>query len=203
MTVPKCDEREGIGVATYFSQMSSKLFVIGFFVFANLCVAETYTHELTGLKFEDKVDDLTKTIVTNYENNKAGLGVSVDYRGEGKKLTIYVYNLRKKNLSTDLNDPFVIENFKNAIQEIYSLHTQVKMKDPVPIPYQGKNSRSDWLMAVFETNDRGRIQNSYLMSTTYKNFFVKLRYTYDLDFKQTAEPTGGRAFEYVADQFKP
>jgi hypothetical protein len=184
------------------SGVNSKLLAIGLFLFANLCSAETYTHERTGLKFEDSVDDLVKAEVTNYENKKAGLGVSVDYRGVGKKLTIYIYNLRHQTIANDLNDPVFIENYKNAINEVFSIHNDVRMKEPARIPYQGKELKSNWLMTVFETHDQGRDQNSYLMCTTYKNYFVKLRYTYDLNFKKTAEPTGGRAFEYVAEQFK-
>jgi hypothetical protein len=183
--------------------MKFKLVLAGIFLSANLCFAETYTHERTGLVFEDAVADLVKTKVTNFENTKAGLGVSVDYRGTGKRLTIYVYNLRHKNISKDLSDPVVVANFKNAIHEIFTMYTDVQMKDPIVLPYQGKSAKSDWLMAAFETTELGRNQNSYLMSTTYKDFFVKLRYTYELDFKTTAEPTGGRAFEYIADQFKP
>jgi hypothetical protein len=183
--------------------MKFKLLLTGVFLFTNLCFAETYTHEKTGLIFEDSVADLVKTKVTNFENNKAGLGISVDYRGTGKRLTIYVYNLRHKTISKDLNDPVVVANFKNAIQDIFTIYTDVQMKDPVPLPFQGKNAKSDWLMTAFETTELGRNQNSYLMTTTYKDFFVKLRYTYELDFKTTAEPAGSRAFEYIADQFKP
>lgn len=183
--------------------MKFKLVLASILLSTNLCFAETYTHEKTGLVFEDSVADLVKTKVTNFENTKAGLGVSVDYRGTGKRLTIYVYNLRHKHISKDLNDPAVVANFKSAIQDIFTMYADVRMKDPVPLPYQGKHAKSEWLMAVFETTELGRNQNSYLMSTTYKDFFIKLRYTYDLDFKTTAEPTGGKAFEYIADQFKP
>lgn len=56
-------------------------------------------------------------------------------------------------------------------------------------------------MTVFETRDHGREQSSYLMISAYKNFFVKMRYTYDKDLKDVAEASGGSAFRYVADQF--
>ena len=178
------------------------LLAIYFLCLPFLSFANAYTHEKTGLVFEDKVDDLVKTQVKNYETTKAGLGISVDYRGNGKKLTIYVYNLREKSISSDLYNPFVIDNFRSAINEVFEMYRSVEMKDPVPVPYKGKFAQSNWLMSVFEIHDNGRAQNSYLMCTTYKNFFVKLRYTYDNKHKASAEPTGGRAFEYIADQFK-
>lgn len=58
--------------------------------------AETYTHDLTGLKFQDSVAGMMMTKVTNFENVKPGLGISVDYRADGRKLTIFIYNLRRK-----------------------------------------------------------------------------------------------------------
>ena len=181
-----------------------KLLLIVSLFSATQCFAETYVHEQTGLVFEDTIADLTKTAITNFENTKPGLGISVDYRATGKKLTIYVYNLRNKTISTDHSDSLVVANFRNAINDIFKLNPNVEMENPKSIPFQGKKSNSNWLMTTFKTNDaNGRPLNSYLLNTTYKNFFVKLRYTYDLELKKEAESTGAKAFEYVAEQFTP
>ena len=70
-------------------------------------------HDASGLSFPLRLGELTRVGVDDYESQTPGMGYGYRYQGAGPALgveaIIYVYNLRVKDIPTDLNSPMLTQ----------------------------------------------------------------------------------------------
>jgi TPR repeat protein len=150
-----------------------------------------YRHPPTGLLFPTMLADLQLGKISDYRRNEDALGkdVRVGYNAPGIKLTVYVTS---RNLAT-LNR----EQKKEAFRRYYESSAGDVMQSE---SYQGQKRISDRVSKLGEGVSDLKIQStqftylelgkkkiSYLYLTIYKDYFFKIRYTYDVDRVAKAE----------------
>jgi len=80
-----------------------------------------YRHPAIGLIFPDSVEGIIKGNVKDYEGTNPGLGVSVAYDRPGITVTVYLYTLGLRSISSDLSSPILKNHFAQVMQDIYEM----------------------------------------------------------------------------------
>ena len=183
--------------------MISKKIISFFLFFFGLSIhlvssAEIYNNPATKIEFQDQIAGLQQVGVTNYEQITPGLGVSVGYNGEKDKLTIYIYNLGLSSIKHDRDDDLIITHFKQTISDVLELHSSANIKN---ISNSKIQAGARWYIANFDYEENSVKVNSYLLLTTYKNNFLKFRYTFPLADEGVGKSVLRDILRYFAPQF--
>jgi hypothetical protein len=142
-----------------------------------IALAENYNNPVTKIEFQDEIAGLRQVKISNFEEETPGLGVSVGYNGEKDKLTVYIYNLGLSNIADNQDDELIKEHFKQTFSDVLKLHPAANIKN---ITNSNSQATARWYIASFEYEENSVEVNSYLLLTTYKNNFLKFRYTFPL-----------------------
>ena len=152
-----------------------------------------YQEPNTGIFFPAKLGPLQSGGVVDYaEQGRPDLGISVRYGlpGSPVRADIYLYDLKKKNLGTGTGSPEVAKTFQQSIGDIFSLEKMGNYKDVRKLS-EGKTALTTatgslpMLHASFSYRQQPGPQVSYtgpqisnLYFTAYKDYFLKIRFSY-------------------------
>jgi hypothetical protein len=152
-----------------------------------------YQEPNTGITFQAKLGPMHYRGVMDYApQGRPDLGISVRYvlPGSPVRADIYLYDLSKKNLGTGVGSPEVAKIFQQSIGDIYSLEKGGLYKDVRKLS-EGKTAlkTSTGPLALLQTSlsyiQLPDPQQSYtgpqisnLYFTAYKDYFLKIRFSY-------------------------
>lgn len=153
-----------------------------------------YRHPATGLTFPDSVEGIVRGEVTDYEGKNPGLGVSVAYDRPGITVTVYLYTLSLRSISSDLASPILKDHFNQVIQDIYKVeelgyYKNVKNLAQGTTFLKQDNTGPKALFASLSYVQSGTNRLSKLYLLGHKNHFVKIRFTYDKAVQKHSEET--------------
>ena len=154
----------------------------------------SYRHPATGLTFPDSVEGIVRGEVTDYEGKNPGLGVSVAYDRPGITVTVYLYTLGLRSISSDIASPILKDHFNQVIQDIYKVeelgyYKNVKNLAQGTTFLKQDNTGPKALFASLSYVQSGTDRLSKLYLLGHKNHFVKIRFTYDKAVQKYSEET--------------
>jgi hypothetical protein len=149
------------------------------FIFATGQPAQAQTTvSYFGFDFPLRIGPLTRGDVTNFEKEHPGLGYGIRYSGEGLRVDIFVYNLRKRSISWDVFHADQKDELANAIADVHrakerGLYRSVKEGQE----FESPAVKNPFFRCKAFTIDRGegRIEDSALCLGAQNNTYVKVR----------------------------
>ncbi len=140
------------------------------------------------IEFPD-VDGWEKSEIQKYPT--AELGYSVNYESaEGGRVTIYVYNGGKKNISSDIADKVIKNEVESAKSDIRQLgkagyYDNVREIKSDAVTLGGTAGKIKALHSLFNFSARGQDLTSEIYLFGYKNDFIKIRATRPMNEDKT------------------
>lgn len=156
--------------------------------------AGSYRHEPTGLLFPERLAQLEKGEVTDFEPQIPGGGIGVGYSGPGITVTLYVYALGRKSIPDGFQSRVLKEHFKETVGDVMEAGRRglykggKKESEGVAAWDAGETGRKS-LHAQFRFTQGGRERHSHLYLTGFRDHFIKIRFTYDAQVQGAAEKT--------------
>jgi hypothetical protein len=133
-----------------------------------------------GIRLPPELAGYVRFRVTDHEAQESGLGTSVAYRAPGVIATVFVYDFGDIDLPEGIDDPVVQSHALRALEDIRSIHSDVKVLEPLA---KASGSCSGFLRAKVSYVERaggsGGKLHSYLYLGSKGGNFVKLRLSYD------------------------
>jgi hypothetical protein len=139
---------------------------------------ETIT--LHGLTFPPTVAGAERFSVREYEKENPGLGHSVGYRLPDAVATVYIYDLKQRDIPDDPSAPAIRTQFAAAIADIFRTQQQgayLKVESRGEFSMADAHGRTRLLCAAFQLTRAGGELASYLCVGGWSNNFVKFRIT--------------------------
>lgn len=165
------------------------IFVAILFLTFQVALAEPYSHKKTSLVFPEQAGNLRLIKVTEYEPLYAGLGTGISYRSDTNRADVFLYDLQKGPVPDGVSSQVVIDEFSNAIADIYAMEKQGTYKNIATVVRKETVNVSNvkFLHGVltYEQNNAKLISHLYL--TGYGGLFMKLRITYPGSVKTSEE----------------
>jgi hypothetical protein len=158
-----------------------------------------YQEPNTHIAFPARLGPMQYGGVADYAGQgRPDLGISVRYGlpGSPVRADIYLYDLKKKNLGTGVGSPEVTKIFQQSIGDIYSLEKRGHYKDvrklsEGKIALQTPTGSLALLQASLSYSQLPAPQVSYtgpqisnLYFTAYRDYFLKIRFSYPDDAKR-------------------
>ena len=152
----------------------------------------TFTEKATNLHFPDAIGEWKKTALIQFPDKK--LGVEINYKNRGDAIASFVvYSGGISKIPTGAENPVVQGQFaadvRGSMSYVQSRFKDVsKVLDSNPdVNYQGK--RATLLATAFQfSGDRKWLQ--WMLTTGYRNRFLKLIYTQPFNNMKTDIPEG-------------
>ncbi len=132
-----------------------------------------------GLKLPYQLAWLHLGAVTDNESATPGLGRAVAYDGLGIIGTVYVYDLRERLLSEDVEAERVMTQFRQAVNDVLATNAGAKVTRQGV--FRDSAQRGRCLMAVL---DLSRNEVTMVLMTVRNGCFVKGRITFDASAPQ-------------------
>ena len=129
-----------------------------------------------GLTFPDRIAGAQRTEPHDFESKTAGLGYSVEYQLKGWKIDVFIYDLRRTDISDDAQSAPVTGQLAQATGDIFNAaykQVQIKLKYAI----LDDSARVRFLCSRFGYVDKKAERDSYLCVTSAKNKFIKFRLT--------------------------
>lgn len=143
-----------------------------------------------GFNFPQKIGALTQAGVTNFEKDNPGLGYGIRYSGEGVRVDIFVYNLRKSSISWDVFHADQKQEFNNAVRDVHRAKERGIYKNVT----EGKEFESPavknpffWCKNFVIDRGEGRVEDSAICLGARNNTFFKTRISFSSPIQGTAE----------------
>lgn len=158
-----------------------------------VALADPYHHATTGIVFPDHIATLEKEEqITDYEAENPGLGVGVGYNAPGITVTVYIYTMGNKIIPTDLKSSVLMNHFSLVSGEIVKTGSMGYYSDVMRISeneivWSDDRMGTKSLHASFNYNQHGQDRVSHLYLLSIENNFLKVRFTYDKEIKESAE----------------
>ena len=130
---------------------------------------------LFGLTFPDRIAGTQRMPPHDFESKNPGLGYSVEYRTQGWKIDVYVYDLGRSSIPDDPQSEAVTGQLAQATGDIYKSYGQVETRLTYAILDDAAHVR--FLCRSFGYNDKQGPRDSYLCVTSARGKFVKFRLT--------------------------
>jgi hypothetical protein len=168
---------------------------------------EPYQHPETGIIFPDQLAGMDKGKITNYEKEHPGLGVSIGYYAPGITFTIYLYDMGMKTVPSDLESPVFRKHFEQVAGDVIragesGLYSNVVKLSEETIFLRPSQEGRRALSASFTFTLNGRDRISYLYLMAHKNYFLKVRFTYEKSIQTAAESTLKQFLQDLSDMIE-
>lgn len=145
---------------------------------------KSYGHFGTGVVFPRHLGQLTLVDVQEFEVTTPGAGVGLSYEIEDStRASIYLYTAMNPSISSDIQDPWIHQEFKNTIKGIQGFATrgiyksfQIMSEDIVFFGPEKKPQRGH--LARLRYEEEGVLQESWLYLSSFEGNLLKVRYTY-------------------------
>jgi hypothetical protein len=180
---------------------------------------ESSIHQASGIAFPSVLGGLTRIGSSDFETQSPGMGFGYKYQGlgptEGVQATIYVYNLRVKDVPTSLQSPMLAQIRQLTRREIAQ---EAEMQSLIARPVFGNTLRMDSeqgsLEALFDgfaldtpvpANTAAQRQPGYHFAAlwTAKNHFIKLKIMRATQSTATPEMMGAFVKAVLAQTHSP
>ena len=149
-----------------------------------------YFHKETGVSFPLQLSGMDRVKVSNWTLTQPHLGFSVGYNFQQNiNGTIYLY---PSISSEEIQNEELLDQYKNVIYEVYRAYEKgyydavVKIKEDTEC-FPLKNDLYEMMFSVFLLSRDGTEAHSYLYLGALNNYFVKIRFTYDEDYKELGD----------------
>lgn len=182
------------------------VFAFAFFLFMpwlHEAAAEPFRHSETGLVFPDQLAGMDRGMVTDFEAEQPGLGVSVGYNAPGITLTIYLYNMGMESVPDNIESAIFISHFKQVVDDVVQAgqagyYGNLKKTSETSVPLLIRKNGPRAFSASFSYTQNGVDRLSKLDLLPFRKHFLKVRFTYDRDIQATAQNTLEKVLEYLA-----
>jgi hypothetical protein len=167
---------------------------------AQVSADETVT--LHGLKFPPVIAGAERSSLHEYEKENPGLGYSVGYRQPDAVATVYVYDLKQRDIPDDPSSPVIKAQFAQASADIFRTQQQgvyLKVESRGEFSMADAPGRTRLLCAAFWLTRAGGELASYLCVGGWNNKFVKFRIT----GQQQSQPEAQRFLQAWVDMLWP
>jgi hypothetical protein len=152
--------------------------------------AEPYLDKQTGLTFPVTIGKLKLDGTKDYGDPK--LGVGIRYRlGASMHIDTIIYNLGKEKITSDIDGPELkeqvdssVDNIKTYAEKGFYQDLQLHAPKVVPLSAAEGAPKAHKVSCVFTL--AGKPRESCLYLFVYKNHFVKVRATWELDTKDAS-----------------
>jgi hypothetical protein len=165
-------------------------------------VPATQTVTLYGLTFPPAVADAERFSVREYEKENPGLGYSVGYRLSDAVATVYIYDLKQRDIPDDPSAPAIQAQFAAASADVLRTQQQgvyLQVEPRGEFSMTDAPGRTRLLCAAFQlTRTVGELA-SYLCVGGWNNRFVKFRIT----GQQQSQPEAQRFLQAWVDLLWP
>jgi hypothetical protein len=165
----------GIGRKLLFSLVLAALQSVAL---AQVPADETVT--LHGLTFPPAIAGAERFSLREYEKENPGLGYSVGYRWPDAVATVYIYDLKQRDIPDDPSAPAIKAQFAAASADIFRAQQQgvyLKVESRGEFSMADARGRARLLCADFQLTRAGGELASYLCVGGWSNNFVKFRIT--------------------------
>jgi hypothetical protein len=143
-------------------------------------VAATEAVTLHGLTFPPLVAGAERFSLREYEKENPGLGYSVGYRQPDAVATVYIYDLKQRDIPDDPSAPAIKAQFAAASADVFRTQQQgvyLKVESRGEFSMADASGRTRLLCAAFWLTRAGGELASYLCVGGWNNKFVKFRIT--------------------------
>jgi hypothetical protein len=143
-------------------------------------LAPTEAVTLHGLTFPATVAGAERFSLREYEKENPGLGYSVGYRQPDAVATVYVYDLKQRDVPDDASAPAIKAQFAAASADVFRTQQQgvyLKVESRGEFSMADARGRTRLLCAAFWLTRAGGELASYLCVGGWNNKFVKFRIT--------------------------
>ena len=165
-------------------------------------VPATQTVTLYGLTFPPAVADAERFSVREYEKENPGLGYSVGYRLSDAVATVYIYDLKQRDIPDDPSAPAIQAQFAAASADVLRTQQQgvyFKVEPRGEFSMTDARGSTRLLCAAFQLTRTGGELASYLCVGGWNNRFVKFRIT----GQQQSQPEAQRFLQAWVDLLWP
>ena len=179
------------------------------FSFAHPLFAETYRHPETGICLPDRLAGLLKLSFNNYEEKRAGLGVSVGYGAPDVTATIYLYNMGMKSIPEGIDASDFRTHFDQVVAEVIGAGQNGPYRDVKILSVEkalldpgkdGPSALSATFTYVVLHSGKEVLSKLYLMG--YKNHFLKIRFTGHMERRIEGEKALERFLQELSEIIK-
>jgi len=175
-----------------------------FFMGVGTSFSESYSHPGTGMSFPDHLAGMDRGKIADFEKDHPGLGISVGYNGPRIIATIYLYTMGMTSIPDDTDSPAFVAHFRQTAEDIFQagrqgLWNDVKKTSEEALFIGPSQTGRKALCYSFSYSPNKDDLLSKLCLFTYRNHFVKIRFTYGKDIKTKAEETFKILLEALAD----
>lgn len=173
-----------------------------------------YTDKQTGIIFPRFLDVFE--LEGPHEYDQKELGVSVTYWSMGAtKIDVYVYDLGKTNITSGAKSEGVKQELKNAEAEVFEMGKRGYYVDVKKIAngsggFKLKKGELDYISTTLQYAQQGRghaektgAMRSYIILTSYKGCFLKVRFTQLIDDKTKGEDDVANFLEQLGKLLDP
>jgi hypothetical protein len=165
-------------------------------------VPATQTVTLYGLTFPPAVADAERFSVREFEKENPGLGYSVGYRQPDAVATVYIYDLKQRDIPDDPSAPAIQAQFAAASADIARTQQQgvyLKVEPRGEFSMADARGRTRLLCSAFQLTRTGGELASYLCVGGWNNKFIKFRIT----GQQQSQPEAQRFLQAWVDLLWP
>jgi hypothetical protein len=175
---------DGEGTLTYSDGTSYRGIWEGGVLISQEIEGKTYLHFPSGIEFPEKLANLERGDIANYELTQPGLGISVGYNMPNINATIYLYNLGFQTIPVGARSGLIVQHLKETIEDIYEAYRRGIYDAVVKLFEERTNIGSpcrilEVLSACLLISQYGEKRISYLYLGGYSNQFLKIRFTYN------------------------
>ena len=158
-----------------------------FLLFAALASAQStkgeYVERRTGIGFPAAIGSLRRWGVVSFAERDPGLGIAVRYTtNKGCRGDIFVYNLGLAEIPSDPDDQVIAQQLQQALGDIRTQERTGTYQDVSvqrsEVAHLGGAGSPKVRHAVLSYVERGKREESHLYVTGYKNHFIKIRFTF-------------------------
>jgi hypothetical protein len=150
-------------------------------------------HAATQLGFPPLLGTMIRGELTDFERRAAGLGISVTYRASTRAwATIYVYTMGLPAVPDDLGSAPVDQELRRCVREVIQTGAKGSYQDlrlaRPEVTALGSRPDSPRALAVgFSFVLQGEPLLSRLYLTTWRNHFIKIRFSYPAAAREASE----------------
>jgi hypothetical protein len=144
-------------------------------------VAAAEDLKLLGLTIPQRVAGLPREAPVDYETKHPGLGYSVQFRRQGWRIDVYIYDARRKSIPDDPRSAVVKGQLENARREIFEMQRGARYRNVEIrrnyIVERNRTTRFVCSALTFHHNGTDVDVDSFVCVSSWNNRFIKIRMT--------------------------
>ena len=133
-----------------------------------------------GVAFPESIEGFVRGQRVDYDPKEPGFGFSYGYNAPGSFATVYVYDLRLRNIPSSADAPLIQRQRDQAVSDVLEATKQgLYQSSTVKRKYllRGPGGRPAYSAAEFSLVREGRSYDSFVYVTGWKGNFLKIRYS--------------------------